>query len=200
VAGIILNDMFFILHQGAEVDELSARLAKNLRRLRIASRQSLSELARATAVSKATLSGIERGTGNPTIQTLAALARVLRVGVPELLGEPALGEVRIARAERKPDRKATSVNVRMLETLPVDGQLELSQVNLPGGTTCELAAATPGSRKQVLVLTGTLIAGPAERISELSRGDYISFPADVPHLYEAPRGPARALVAAHTPA
>jgi quercetin dioxygenase-like cupin family protein len=49
------------------------------------------------------------------------------------------------------------------------------------------------------VLKGTLIAGPLERVSELGCGDYISFPADVPHLYEAVRGAASALLLAQTP-
>src|SRR5580658_10437144 len=107
--------MFFILHQNTDADELSARLAKNLRRLRIASRHSLSELARATEVSKATLSGIERGRGNPTVQTLAALARALHVAVPELLGEPAAGEVRIVRRARDQLMASDQVTVRELD-------------------------------------------------------------------------------------
>ena len=52
-------------------------LAANLRRLRIARRLSLSELARATGMSKATLSSVESGRSNPTIETLAALAGAL---------------------------------------------------------------------------------------------------------------------------
>src|SRR3954452_4268606 len=77
---------------------LQAQLAANLRRLRIARHLSLSELARATAMSKATLSGIENGRANPTVETLAALAGALRVPVGELLAEPPLGEVRVVRS------------------------------------------------------------------------------------------------------
>jgi quercetin dioxygenase-like cupin family protein len=46
----------------------------------------------------------------------------------------------------------------------------------------------------VLVLEGRLIAGPVERITELTAGDYASFPTDVPHVYEAGRQAARALL------
>jgi transcriptional regulator with XRE-family HTH domain len=189
----------FDIEYPRDEDGARGQLAANLRRLRVAHRLSLSELARITHMSKATLSGIEHASANPTIDTLAAIAAALRVQVGELLKAPDGGEVRIVRAERKPDSQATSVGVRMLETLPVDGQLELSQLNLPGGATHELAAETPGSRKQVLVLAGTLLAGPVERPSELCCGDYISFPADAPHVYEAPREPTQALVVAHTP-
>ena len=44
------------------------------------------------------------------------------------------------------------------------------------------------------VLEGKLIAGPVERVTELSAGDYASFPVDAPHLFEAGRKPARALL------
>ena len=60
-------------------DDAQDRCAANLRRLRIARHLSLSELARATAISKATLSSIENGRANPTVETLAALAGALRV-------------------------------------------------------------------------------------------------------------------------
>src|SRR3954447_15417207 len=86
------------------VDEASSsrvqdQLARNIRRLRIARHLSLSELARATRIGKATLSSIENGHANPTVGTLSAVAAVLRVRVAELLDEPALGEIRVVRAK-----------------------------------------------------------------------------------------------------
>src|SRR4051794_41897992 len=53
-------------------------LARNLRRLRVARRWSLGDLASATGTGKATLSAIENARANPTVETLAALA-----GAPE---------------------------------------------------------------------------------------------------------------------
>src|SRR3954451_15523920 len=75
-------------------------LAANLRRLRIAARTSLSELARATGVGKATLSAIENGRGNPTVETLAALAAALGVPVVDLLDVPEPAPVTVVRAGR----------------------------------------------------------------------------------------------------
>jgi transcriptional regulator with XRE-family HTH domain len=51
----------------AAASPLQDLLAANLRRLRIARHLSLSELARATGMSKATLSGIENSRANPTV-------------------------------------------------------------------------------------------------------------------------------------
>src|SRR3954465_344934 len=66
-------------------------LAANLRRLRVAARVPLSELARAPGVGRATLSESENGRGNPTVHALAALAAALSVPLVDLLAvaEPA---------------------------------------------------------------------------------------------------------------
>jgi transcriptional regulator with XRE-family HTH domain len=166
-------------------------LAANLRRLRIARHLSLSELARATTMSKATLSGIENGRANPTVDTLAALAGALRVPLGELLDEPPLGEVRVVRAAGARFGARDGLPQRTLDA--ADG-LELAEIALAARTTREVAPRPAGTRAGVLVLEGSLIAGPVERATELGVGDYMSFPADVPHSYEAGRRAARALL------
>jgi transcriptional regulator with XRE-family HTH domain len=165
------------------VDDVRHQLAANLRRLRIARRLSLSELARATGMSKATLSGIENARANPTVDTLAALARTLDVALAQLLEAPPLGEVRIVRAAR---------GTRELDP-------DLSEVALKARTRDEREPRTKGARVELYVLQGTVVAGPVERISELGAGDYASFPADVPHVIETGRHSARVLVATRRP-
>ena len=88
-----------VANHGSDVQQI---LAANLRRLRIARHLSLSELARATQMSKATLSGVENGRSNPTVETLAALAHALRVSLTELLEESGLDDVTVVRAGAAP--------------------------------------------------------------------------------------------------
>jgi transcriptional regulator with XRE-family HTH domain len=168
-------------------------LAANLRRLRIARRLSLSELARATSMSKATLSAVESGRSNPTVETLAALAGALRVSLGELLEEPSPGDVRVVRAGRHDgdDR-------RELDRLDETGG-ELTERAWRPRESEEPALGPPGSRAGVYVLEGKLIAGPVERVTELATGDYASFPLDVPHLFETERAAARALILTYGP-
>ncbi len=166
-------------------------LAGNLRRLRIARHLSLSELARATAISKATLSSIENARANPTVETLASLAKALRVSLAELLEELPLGEVVIVRAARGRVQRRDGMRLRRVTAA---GRLELVELALSARQARELEPDATGSRKHVYVLQGKLITGPAERITELGPGDYASFPADVPHVYETARYAARALV------
>jgi transcriptional regulator with XRE-family HTH domain len=181
-------------------DSVKERLATNLRRLRIARHLSQSELARVTSMSKATLSGIEKGRGNPTVETLASLADALGASIADLLEEAQMGEVRIVRAAQADRLPPDAVGRRRMETATeLHGSIEIQELTLPSGHIHLPTPRTAGSREGVLVLHGKLIAGPVERISELAAGDYISFPADLPHVYEAGRASARVLVLAYTP-
>lgn len=172
---------------------IQERLATNLRRLRIARHLSLSELARATAMSKATLSGIENGGANPTVATLATLADALGVPVVELLDELPLGEVRVVRAATSRPRRRDRVSHRVLEPV-LEGSVEVAEMSLAEREIRELHPMPAGSRTSLFVLEGTLVAGPVERSTELGAGDYMSFPSDVPHAYAAGRRACRALL------
>jgi transcriptional regulator with XRE-family HTH domain len=179
-------------------DPIQARLAANLRRLRIARELSLSELARATAMSKATLSSIENARANPTVTTLSAVADALRVSLAELLEDLPLGEIKVVRASRSELTPSANGALprRLLDTI---GGSELAEIVITPGTIHEAEALSPGARAYAYVIQGKLIAGPVERVTELSAGDYISFPADVPYQLEARRHPARALFMTEVP-
>jgi transcriptional regulator with XRE-family HTH domain len=174
-------------------------LAANVRRLRIARHLSLSELARATAISKATLSSIENGHANPTVDTLASLAGAMRVPLLELLEDLPLAEIRIARGARNPFQQRNGLSQRSLDSLTGDKEIEITEIELLAGQAHEAPAAPPSSRASVYVLAGKVITGPVERSTELSAGDYMSFPADVPHVFEAGRRAARVLLLREVP-
>jgi transcriptional regulator with XRE-family HTH domain len=193
-----VNDTFYMIAAESNRGVRDA-LAANLRRLRIARHLSLSELARATGMSKATLSGIENGQANPTVETLASLSAALRVSFVELLEEAPLAELRIVRASQGRFELRDGVPQRLLDAIGAGGNLELAEIILAARETREVGARGGGSRAHVYVLQGRLIVGPVERISELAPGDYVSFPVDVPHVYEAGRHPARALVLSQSP-
>src|SRR4051794_26906239 len=182
-----MNDSFPMIAD-REVQDV---LAANLRRLRIARHLSLSELARATAMSKATLSGIENGRANPTVETLAALASALRISVVELLGELPLGDVCVVRAAGARFGQRDGLAHLLLEA--ADGH-EVAVIALEARQVQEVEPNPEGARASLYVLDGPVIAGPVERSTELGTGDYMAFPADVPHLYSAGRKAARALL------
>lgn len=180
-------------------DGVQATLAANLRRLRIARHLSLSELARATGMSKATLSSIENARANPTVETLASLAGALRVEIGELLEELPAADIRIVRTSQGRLERRAGVPQRRLDAIATGGPLEVAELTLPARAAHEAEPRPSGSRAHVYVLQGKLIAGPLELTTELAAGDYMSFPTDVPHLFEAGRTPTRVLVLSQAP-
>jgi DNA-binding XRE family transcriptional regulator len=188
----------------ADRDSVQSLLATNLRRLRIARHLSLSELARATSMSKATLSSIENGRANPTVDTLASLARALRISLGELVQDlpvPDMLVVRAASAATAPGHSSDGIWRRRLDEIETGSArgLEISEIRIAAGENRESAPQRSGSRAHLLILGGKLIAGPVERSTELAPGDYASFPTDVPYLYATGRDPARALLLSQHP-
>jgi len=68
--------------------DLNARLAQNLRRLRLASGLSQEDLADRCGLHSTYVGGVERGERNVTLHTLAKLAAALEVDPLDLLREP----------------------------------------------------------------------------------------------------------------
>jgi transcriptional regulator with XRE-family HTH domain len=66
----------------------AAEVGRRIQRLRQARGLSLSELAHRAAVGKATLSGLEAGTRNPTLETLYAITAQLEVPLATVLTDP----------------------------------------------------------------------------------------------------------------
>src|SRR3954447_16630101 len=134
-------------------ERASAALAANVRRLRVAARLSLSELARANGVREGTRSAVESGRGNPTVETLAALASALGVPVVDLLAVPEPVPVTVVRAG---GGEALAAGVERLGRL---GTGELRRVALEARADREQAPLDAGSRLHVVVTRGTLVAG-----------------------------------------
>lgn len=167
-------------------------LARNLRRLRVARQWSLSELAAAAAIGKATLSAIENARANPTVDTLATLAAALEVDLTALLEPAPADELTLVRAA---DGSAPEDGLARLAGV---GAGEIHRAAFKPRSTVAARPRPAGTRAHVVVTRGTLVTGPAERIVELGAGDYLSFPADRPYEFSTAKGGAEALVILET--
>ncbi len=65
--------------------EEAQKLAENLKRIRTAKNISQGDIVKATGIDKAMISNIENGKTNPTLATIAKLAKALGVSVGELM-------------------------------------------------------------------------------------------------------------------
>lgn len=169
-------------------------IAANLRELRAARARSLSELARVSGVGKATLSALEGGRGNPTMETLSALATALDVPFGELITARPQTMVAVVRADEGTTVPGTTHDLRLISRLPTTASVELYEASFKASQQRSSGAHGPGTREHVLVTRGTLRVGPPGHEVGLRPGDYAAFDADVPHLYAAGGRGARAIL------
>ncbi|MEJ3653185.1 helix-turn-helix domain-containing protein [Actinomycetes bacterium KLBMP 9759] len=169
-------------------------VASNLRRLRSAAGLSLAVLAERSGVAKGTLSELERGQGNPTIETLFALAYALQVTLADLVDGPAPAAVDVVRALDRPFIPGRPLDARLLHrSLQQHIVFEVYDLVVHPGAVQQAKAHRTGTREQVYLIDGDMSAGPRERLVELGPSDFVAYPADVDHTY-ASRDGAHALL------
>lgn len=170
----------------------AVRIAANLRALRERHGLSVAALAEASGVARATLTKLEAGRGNPTVDTLYALADALGSSLGDVIGAPATAPVEVIRADGGTHVRGV-VSARLLDRVHGRRLAELYQVDF--ATTARHADPHPAGVVESLLLTeGRLRVGPADAPVELSAGDFVRFPGDVPHVYEALGAPARGVL------
>ena len=175
-------------------------LARNLAQKRQERGISLSELARRSGVSKATLSGLERGTGNPSIDTVWLLAEALNAHFGDLFEDDGQDLTRVRRFE---DAQVVTFEEgfvgRRVLSCQARGGIECYMLDLDAGVTRRVGPHAPGVMEHLIVFVGRAEVGPEGEPTILETGDCLSFSADRPHIYSAIDGPARLLSIAEYP-
>lgn len=160
----------------------------NLRARREEQGISLSELSRRSGIAKGTLSQLESGSGNPTIETVFSLSNALGVPVSTLLSERAEPDVLVVRSGEVEVLSGDAIDLRMLRKLdPAGGLVEVYDQQVRPGAV-QKSSGHPGIEHH-LVISGRLRIGANGRSLEAGPGDYVSFRAAGPHEYEALDGP-----------
>jgi transcriptional regulator with XRE-family HTH domain len=161
-------------------------IAAALRRERERLGVSLAELGRRAGVAKSTLSQLEAATGNPSIETLWALAVALDVPFSRLVDPPS-EPVHVIRAGEGPtvhSEQAAYAGV-LLSACPPGARRDLHVITAEPGAAREAHAHIRGTTEHVVVLAGRWRIGPTGAAVELGPGDYARFPGDRPHDYQA---------------
>lgn len=147
----------------------------------------MSELARRSGIAKGTLSQLESGSGNPTIETVFSLSNALGVPVSSLLSERTSSEVVVVRSGEVEVLSGDAVDLRMLRRVETSGGLfEMYDQRIRPGA-IQRSAGHPGTEHTVVV-SGVLRIVSHGESQELGPGDYVAFRADGPHEYQAVDG------------
>ena len=166
--------------------ELRERLARALRRERESADLSVSELARRAGVSKATISQLESGSGNPSVETLWAIGDALGIPFATLVEERTTAPRLIRLGDHAGVPSAASPYLATLLSAAAPGvrrDIYLIQAE-PGEPRRSLPHQT-GTTEHVVLVSGEALLGPAEAPELLHPGDYLSYAGDAPHVFEA---------------
>ncbi|MEQ9922595.1 XRE family transcriptional regulator [Pectobacterium brasiliense] len=183
----MVNDMTIDNQEkGAQEITPIARLAVSIRRERERLNLSVTELAKRAGLAKSTLSQLETGIGNPSLETLWALAMALDVQVSQLIGQPRQ-HVQVIRANEGAATYSEQANyaATLLAACPAGAQRDIYRLKVQPGEARVSQPHKPGTVEHVILSSGRARIGPVTQPVELSAGDYISYSADVPHLFDA---------------
>jgi transcriptional regulator with XRE-family HTH domain len=166
------------------------QIGSNVRELRRRAGLPALELARRSGVARNTLTALEAGRGNPTVDTLYALADALGAPLSALLEPPPSG-AQVIRAGEGTQVEGAALDARLLETVR-RGELlaEVYAIRFHAGKARHAPPHPLGVEERLHLHTGRVRVGPQEAPIELGPGDYARYSGAVPHLYEALEGDA----------
>ena len=170
--------------------------------MRSAAGISAQALARRSGVARGTLVQLERGEGNPTVDTLYALANALGVALAELLAPSAKETgVHVVRAGNGPSVPGQATEAELLERFDRPGLFgEIYALRFVPGQS-RLSEPHPlGVVEHLHLYAGHARVGPEGAPVELGPGDYARYDASVPHIYQALGGAASGTLMMLTPA
>lgn len=173
---------------------VSANLADNVAALRRVENLSQRALAQRAGIPRSTLTHIESGAGNPSLENLTRLSTALGVGIEELLATPR-SDVLLIPADRVPVKQRGAGRVRVHDLLPerVRG-LHIERMELDPGGTMRGTPHVAGTREYLHVVEGAVTVLVSGELHAVNEGAVLAFRGDQSHSYmNRGRTPARAL-------
>ncbi len=169
------------------VDTFVRTVAANVRALRMQADMTLADLASEAGLGKSTLAQLESGKGNPSVETLWAIAAALQVPFARIVEEtrPSLRVVRAADVPPMHSAETPGWAGRLLTASHGRGTFDLYALDLEKGAVRHADAHHAGVLEHLVVVVGRLRAGPQDGPVLLEAGDMLTFGSDVPHVYEA---------------
>ncbi|MCY1717673.1 MULTISPECIES: helix-turn-helix domain-containing protein [unclassified Microbacterium] len=169
------------------MSDLSARIAASLRRERERRDLSVSELARRAGVAKATVSQLENGGGNPSVETLWALASALEITFADFVDEGAHSPtlIRAGEAGTAVASSASDYIAVLLSASPPHARRDIYLLSAEPGSPRRSDPHPRGTIEHLVMVSGRGLVGPADAPFELAPGDYLSYAGDAPHVFEA---------------
>ena len=188
------------LHASVQAKAPLEVIAASLRRERHRTGLSLTEVARRAGIAKSTLSQLESGTGNPSLETLWAICVALDAPFSRLL-DPPRPHIQVIRADEGPTVAAAQADYQatLVSACPPGARRDVYRIQAEPGHARASEPHGPGVIEHVVISAGRALVGVAAEPVELGPGDYICYPGDVPHVFEAVEPRTRAVLVSEHP-
>jgi transcriptional regulator with XRE-family HTH domain len=180
------NESFYIKNAEPCMTQPISLIARSLVRERSRTGLSLAEVARRAGIAKSTLSQLESGNGNPSLETLWALCVALDIPFARLL-EPQAQKTQVLRRGEGTKVVAEQAHYQaiLLAACPPGARRDIYLLLTQPGADRISHPHPPGSIEHIIVTQGRARVGLTEAPEELGAGDYICYPADREHLFQA---------------
>ena len=164
--------------------ELSKIIGYNLNILRTERNLSLGQLSEVAGISKAMLSDIEKGNGNPTINTIWKIANGLKVSYTRLI-DGIDDKAIVIRKEAIPVQTGDSTAYRVQCYYPTTPtrNFELFYAELDANSSNNSIGHSEKAQEYVYVTKGELTLITENQEYTLNEGDSITFDASITHTY-----------------
>jgi transcriptional regulator with XRE-family HTH domain len=163
-------------------------LPQTLKAHRTRQELTIEALAKLSGVSRAMISKIERGETVPTASTLGKLAEALDVSISQLVGGRKEASALLTRRADQPEfvEPETGFVRRSLSPLYRGRGVDFVRNTLPSGQRAgPFPSHRPGVEEHLFVQSGKLAVSIGDERYELAAGDFLFYPADREHTFEA---------------
>ncbi|HUM84181.1 MAG TPA: XRE family transcriptional regulator [Lachnospiraceae bacterium] len=162
--------------------EINEVIGANLKWLREKKKLSLGQLSELSGISKVMLSQIEKGTGNPTINTIWKIANGLQVSYSSLLEQH---EQTVEIIKKKDIAVQDDEGYRIYCYYPTtpNRTFEMYQIEMEPGCCHESIGHSEISQEYIMVADGALTMDISGSEYELRKDDAIVFDASGKHIY-----------------
>ena len=167
-----------------ELDKHSSNLAQNLATLRKKRNLTQAQLAKLANLPRSTLTYLESGEGNPSLQSLIKISGALQVSIEELLAAPR-GRLKLVQAAEIRAAKRGQGNVQVFDLLPdpIPG-MHIDRMELEPGSRMAGVPHLTGTKEYMTCLEGEVTVRVGGGTFAVTPGDVLAFPGDQPHSYQ----------------
>ncbi len=164
---------------------ISKYLAQNVSHLR--KKRNLSQLAlsKLAGVPRSTITYLESGQGNPSLQNLVLVTAALQISIEELLSRPR-ASCKLIKKSEVPKQKRANGMAEVYKLLPdsIPG-MEIDRMEIEAGGRMGGVPHTPNTKEYLMCVSGTVEVRVAGEHYKIGPGDVFAFPGDQPHSYHS---------------